>query len=156
MTDILQKTFSNAFSWNSAYWFRSWDGVEQAHPQPEPVMTQFIGVNPLRPSGDIRCQKSLSPLVQVMVCCLIAPSYQCSQKTFMVHQTFVWWALYILFKFVKFLIGHLGLAIGNVRHVRWFSLTLSYYRNQCWLIISKIQWHSYDGNFTRDTSAINH
>ena len=49
---------------------------------------------------------------------------QCSWKTFMVHQTFVQWALYILFKFVKSLIRHLGLAIGNVRHVRWFSWTL--------------------------------
>ena len=27
-------------------------------------------------------------------------------------------------QFVKSLIGHLGLAIGNVRHVRWFSWTL--------------------------------
>ena len=35
--------------------------------------------------------------------------------------TFVQWALYILFKFVKSLIRHLGLAIGNVR---WFSWTL--------------------------------
>ena len=52
--------------------------------------------------------------------------YQCSWKTFMVHQTFVQWALYILFKFVKSLIRHLGLAIGNVRHVRWFSWTLWY------------------------------
>ena len=42
----------------------------------------------------------------------------------MVHQTFVWWALYILFKIVKSLIRHSGLAIGNVRHVRWFSWTL--------------------------------
>ena len=49
---------------------------------------------------------------------------QCSRKTFMVHQTFVWWALYILFKFVKSLIRHLAHAIGNVRHVRWFSWTL--------------------------------
>ena len=49
---------------------------------------------------------------------------QCSPKTFMVHQTFVRWALYILFKFVKSLIRHLGLAIGHVWHVRWFSWTL--------------------------------
>ena len=51
---------------------------------------------------------------------------QCSRKTFMVHdhQTFVRWALYILFKFVKSLIRHLGLAIGYVQYVRWFSWTL--------------------------------
>ena len=40
---------------------------------------------------------------------------QCSRKTFMVHQPFVRWTLYILFKFVKSLIRKLGLAIGNVR-----------------------------------------
>ena len=43
--------------------------------------------------------------------------WQCCRKTFMVHQTFIWWALYILFKFMKFLIRHLGLAIGNVHDV---------------------------------------
>ena len=31
----------------------------------------------------------------------------------------------------------------------------SHYLNQCWLIISKIQFNSSDGNFTRDTSVIN-
>ena len=46
---------------------------------------------------------------------------QCTWKTFMVHQTFGQWALYILFKFVTSIIRHLGLAIGNVR---WFSWTL--------------------------------
>ena len=50
--------------------------------------------------------------------------YQCRRKTFIVHQTFVWWALYIPYKFVKFPIRHLGLAIGNVRCVRRFSPTL--------------------------------
>ena len=30
------------------------------------------------------------------------------------------------------------------------------YLNQCWLIISKVEWHSYEDKFTRDTSAINH
>ena len=49
---------------------------------------------------------------------------QCTESrriTFMVRQTFVWWVLYILYKFVKFPIRHLGLAIGNVRR---FSPTL--------------------------------
>ena len=32
----------------------------------------------------------------------------------------------------------------------------SHYLNQCWLIISKVQWQSSEGKFTRDTSAINH
>ena len=29
----------------------------------------------------------------------------------------------------------------------------SHYLNQCWLIISKVQWHSSECNFARDTSA---
>ena len=32
----------------------------------------------------------------------------------------------------------------------------SHYLNQCWLIIGKVQWHSFECNFTRDTSAISH
>ena len=35
----------------------------------------------------------------------------------MVHQTFVWWALYILHQFVQSPIRHLGLAIRNVQRV---------------------------------------
>ena len=52
--------------------------------------------------------------------------FQHSRKTFMVHQIFVRWAWYILFKFVKSLIRHLGQAIGNVRRVQWFLLTLPF------------------------------
>ena len=32
----------------------------------------------------------------------------------------------------------------------------SHYLNQCWLTINFVQWHSYEGSFTRDTSAIDH
>ena len=32
----------------------------------------------------------------------------------------------------------------------------SHYLNQCWLIISKVEWHSSKGKFTRVNSAINH
>ena len=63
----------------------------------------------------------------------------CSRKTFMVHQIFVWWALYILFKFVKFLIRHLGLAFGNVR---WFSWTLE--------ILKKIVLLEWGGRLTKN------
>ena len=55
---------------------------------------------------------------------LIVLIKQCYRKTFMVHQTFVWWASCILFKIVKSLIRHFGLAIANGRHVRWFSWAL--------------------------------
>ena len=32
----------------------------------------------------------------------------------------------------------------------------SHYLNQSWLIIREVQWHSYQGNFTRNASTINH
>ena len=32
----------------------------------------------------------------------------------------------------------------------------SHYLNQCWLIISKVHWHSSEGNFAKDTSVTNH
>ena len=43
--------------------------------------------------------------------------HPCRRKTFMVHQTFVWWALFTPYKFVKSPIRHLGLAIENVRRI---------------------------------------
>ena len=61
---------------------------------------------------------------------------QCTRKTFMIHQTFVRWALYILFKFGKSLIRHLGLAISMIRNVpwvRWFSWTLWIWWYSKWL-----------------------
>ena len=33
---------------------------------------------------------------------------------------------------------------------------LSHYMNTWWFTISKVHWHSFEYNFTRDTSAINH
>ena len=63
----------------------------------------YLSLNSLGPSDAIWRQRSGSTLVQVMACCLTAPSH------------------------------HL---------------------NQCWLIISKIQLHSSDGNSTRHTSVI--
>ena len=57
------------------------------------------------PGDAIWRQSSGSALVQVMACCLTAPSH---------------------------------------------------YLNQCWLIISKVEWHSSKGKFTTDNSAINH
>ena len=32
----------------------------------------------------------------------------------------------------------------------------SHYLYQCWLVVSKVLWHSSEGNYTRDTSSINH
>ena len=42
---------------------------------------------------------------------------------------------------------------------RWVLLyvlrSTIHYMNQCWLIIGWVQWHSFEGHFTSDTSAIN-
>ena len=38
----------------------------------------------------------------------------------------------------------------------WCRQAPSHYLNQCWLISSKVQWHSVEGNLTRDSSPINH
>ena len=71
---------------------------------PEPKMTpvstdsRYRWINSLRQSDAIWRHRSRSTLIQVMACCLMAPSH---------------------------------------------------YLNQCWLIISKVQGHSSDGNFTR-------
>ena len=62
-------------------------------------------VNALWPSDPIWRQGSRSTLVQVMVCCLTAPSH---------------------------------------------------YLNQCWLIITKAQWCSSEGNFAWDITVISH
>ena len=46
---------------------------------------------------------------------------------------------------------------STLAHVMACCLTApSHYLNQCWLIISKVHWHSYEGNLTLDVLAINH
>ena len=46
---------------------------------------------------------------------------------------------------------------STLAHVMACCLTApSHYLNQCWLIISKAEWHSSKGKFTRDHSAVNH
>ena len=64
---------------------------------------QWKSLKSLGPSDAIWCWRSGSTLVQVMACCLTAPSH---------------------------------------------------YVNQCWFIITKVQWHSAKGNFPRDTPSI--
>ena len=66
---------------------------------------------------------------------------QCYRKTFMVHQTFVRWTLYILFKIVKSLIRHLGLAMEmsdmtDVFHEHCLSSLLK----RCWPINIWTPW----------------
>ena len=69
----------------------------------------------------------------------------------------------------RFRIAPLGRNVGpnDVLWRQWYGSTLaqalaccltapSFYLNQCWLIISKVDWHSSMGKFTRDNSATNH
>ena len=52
---------------------------------------------------------------------------------------------------------HMALEWSTLDQVMAWCLTApSHYLNQCWIIISKVQRHSSEGNFTIDTSAINH
>ena len=37
----------------------------------------------------------------------------------------------------------------------WCLTAPSHDLNQCWLITSKVHWHSYEGNFAKDTSTTN-
>ena len=88
-------------------------------------------------------------------------SQQCRRKTFMVHQTFVWWALYIPYKFVKSPIRHLGLAIGNVRRVRRFSPSLSqlWFRYSNGLVLSSQQviiWANGDLDLCHHMASLGH
>ena len=89
---------------------------------------------------------------------------QRSRKSFMVHQTSVQWALFKLFKFMKSLIRHLSLAIGNVSDVpddfrqHWKSMYCCCFlsktsvtccgtavANQQWVWIDKMIFHAHDG-----------
>ena len=48
-------------------------------------------------------------------------------------------------------------SVSTLAQVMACCLTApSHYLNQCWLIISEVQWHSYQGNFTRDASTVSH
>ena len=63
------------------------------------------------------------------------------------------------------IINSLGPSDAIWRQRSWSTLaqvmagcltTPSHYMNQCWLIISKVEWHLSKGKFTSDNSAINH
>ena len=63
--------------------------------------------------------------------CKRSRSQQCRRKTCMVHQTFVWWALCIPYKFVKSSIRHLGLAI-------WMFDVSDVFRLHCTKVITPL------------------
>ena len=48
-------------------------------------------------------------------------------------------------------------SVSTLAQVMACCLTApSHYLNQCWLVISEVQWYSYSGNFTKDASTINY
>ena len=92
--------------------------------------------NSLWPSDAIRRQGTESTLAQVMACCLTAPSHNSLWPSDAIRRQ--------------------GTE-STLAQVMACCLTApSHYIYQCWLIISKIEWHSSKGKFRRDTSAINH
>ena len=124
MAIIFQTIFSNTFSWMKMYKF-----LLKVH------WSFFLGSN--YQYSNIGSDNGLAPIrQQVIIWTKHGIVYwriymQCRRKTFMVNQTFVWWTLCILYKFVKYPIRHLGLAIGNVRCVRRISPTL-YMHHSVW------------------------
>ena len=62
--------------------------------------------------------------IQGLVSLICLPFANSCTASHSVTAKLVQWALYVLFKIVKSLMRHLGLAIGNFRHVRWFWWTL--------------------------------
>ena len=72
------------------------------------------------------------------------------------------WLSFCIMSLKFLLLTHCGLVMpygdrsgSKLAQVMACCLTApSHYLNQCWLIISKVQWHSYQGNFTRDASTV--
>ena len=81
-----------------------WNGLENYTSEIKATSSRGQCVDTSWSRDAIWRHRSGSPLVQVMACCLTAPSH---------------------------------------------------YLNQCWFTISKVHWHSFEYNFTRDTWAIN-
>ena len=77
---------------------------------------------------------------------------QCSRKTFMVHHSFVWWALYTPYKFVKSPIRHVALAVkskmswvSDVFHLHCNLLNTNYY-NLMTVSLKFVLWGPIDKN----------
>ena len=51
--------------------------------------------------------------------------------------------------------GDTDLGQHWLRYLACCLMAPSHYLNQCWLIFSKVQWHSVEGDLTKDSSPIN-
>ena len=110
------------------------------------------------------------------ICVILKYSLLCTSLKYVLHllTAFISCWLYRWFAIIKTIVYDLlrcGFPVNSLwsRDTIWrqrsgstlaqvmaFCLTArSHYLNQCWLIISKVEWHSSKGKFTRDTSAIN-
>ena len=141
------------------------------------ISWHFVIVNSLWPGDTVRWHRSGWTLVQVMACCLPAPNHYPNQCWLIIIEV-LWhsaddnctgnvqdiypclraasprgcwvnslWPSDAIWR------QRSGSTLAQV--MAWCLTAPSHYLNQCWLIISKIQSHSSDGNFTRDTSVIN-
>ena len=128
--------------------------------------------------------RSRSTLAQVMTYCLTVPSHYLNQCWLLISEV-LWhspkskWVSKLLFCIMSLKIillkllpqlpevndlTHCGLVTpyNNRSESTWAQvmacclMAASHYPNQCWLVISEVQWQSPEGNFTKVTSAINH
>ena len=120
-------------------------------------------------SDAIWWHRSGSTLAQVMACCLMAPSHYLNQCLLSIYE--VLWLSHegkfhrnCSYQSMK-LFDSLWPSDTIWRHkswstlaqvMAWYLMAPSHYLNQCWLIISKVQWHPSESNFTTDASAISH
>ena len=81
-----------------------------------------------------------------------------SQRASNVENVYIWWCYHEVFNSLRPSDAIWRQRTGStLAQVMACCLTApSYYLNQCWLIISKVLWHSCKDNFTTDTPAINH
>ena len=108
MLVVINWTLKNKLQWNfdqNAKLFIHENASENNICKMAAILSRGRWVNSWWPRDAIWRQESRSTLVQVMACCLTAPSH---------------------------------------------------YLNQCWLIITKVQWCSSEGNFAWDITAISH
>ena len=100
--------------------------------------------------------ESFSNLAQIMIICLPCPVQNSLRAILIITKVMDQW------DFMKYQFNSLepSDAIWHQRsgstlaQVMAYCLTASsHYLNQCWLIISKVQWHPPESNFTKDTSV---
>ena len=101
-------------------------------------------INSLWPSDDIWRHKFWSTLVLVMACCLMALLHQPNMIHHLISSINSLWPSDAIWQ------QRFGSTLAQV--MACCLMAPSHYLNQYWLIISKVQWHSLQGNFTRENA----